>query len=125
MCTYMRSTDKTKLSTILLVSIITLVLISASSWPLSLEDAHAKTKKLTNQELQPSSPSSSSSLTPSASSCISYDSSTNLITITCASANLSEIDKQLNDVNILRKENKNDNSVLIIIMMTIILKSGC
>lgn len=71
-------------------------------------------KKTSKQELHPPAPPSSSSsvtLTPSdSSSCIGYDSSEKLITITCGSTTLSELDKQLNDGNVPCKENKNDDT---------------
>ena len=43
------------------------------------------------------------------SSCISYDATKQVITITCGSANLSDIYKQINDVNILQKEQESGN----------------
>jgi parallel beta-helix repeat protein len=47
------------------------------------------------------SSSSSSQITESTSSCITYDSSEKIITITCKSANLTDIDNQLKDPGIL------------------------
>ena len=42
-----------------------------------------------------------------AASCITYDSSTNVITVTCGSANLTDIDNQLKDASILVKQQSN------------------
>src|SRR5215213_5223801 len=64
----------------------------------------------------PSSSSSSSSEaadTPqplSSSSCITYDSSDNIIRITCNSASLTDIYNQLKDTNALNKENSAANT---------------
>jgi mannuronan 5-epimerase len=51
-----------------------------------------------------SSSSSFAQVTESTSSCITYDSSEKIITITCKSANLTDIDNQLKDPGILHKE---------------------
>jgi mannuronan 5-epimerase len=51
-----------------------------------------------------SSSSSFAQVTESTSSCIRYDSSEKIITITCKSANLTDIDNQLKDPGILHKE---------------------
>src|SRR5215210_3478591 len=42
-------------------------------------------------------------------SCIIYDPSDRLITITCGSASLTDIDNQIKDANILHKENNGDD----------------
>jgi mannuronan 5-epimerase len=57
-----------------------------------------------------SSSSSSNQIKESSSSdsCIMYDSKENTITVNCRSANLTDIDNQLNNPNILHKENYND-----------------
>ena len=51
-----------------------------------------------------SSSSSFAQVTESTSSCVTYDSSEKIITITCKSANLTDIDNQLKDPDILHKE---------------------
>ncbi|HZC49494.1 MAG TPA: hypothetical protein VE244_10585, partial [Nitrososphaeraceae archaeon] len=42
--------------------------------------------------------------------CITYDSSTKVITVTCNSASLTDIDNQLNDNTILDKEEQQSNN---------------
>jgi hypothetical protein len=51
-----------------------------------------------------SSSSSSAQVTESTSSCMLYNSAEKIITITCKSANLTDIDNQLKDPGILHKE---------------------
>ncbi len=43
-----------------------------------------------------------------AASCVTYDSSTNIISITCGSASLTDIDNQLNDDNIIAKQQQSN-----------------
>ena len=49
-------------------------------------------------------PSSSSEGTDSSSGCITYDSDTNVITITCKDVNLTDIDNEIRNPEILHKE---------------------
>ncbi|HEY6165600.1 MAG TPA: hypothetical protein VIW25_11865, partial [Nitrososphaeraceae archaeon] len=42
--------------------------------------------------------------------CINYDSTTRMITISCASANLAEVYNQLNDNNVLEKQESSSNT---------------
>jgi parallel beta-helix repeat protein len=55
------------------------------------------------------SSSSSTQVSEPPTACITYDSTENIITITCKSANLTDIDNQLKDPNILHKETTTDN----------------
>lgn len=50
------------------------------------------------------SSSSAAQVPEPSSACITYDSRENIITITCKTANLTDIDNQLRDPNILHKE---------------------
>jgi mannuronan 5-epimerase len=57
-----------------------------------------------------SSSSSSAQVTESTSSCMLYNSAEKIITITCKSANLTDIDNQLKDPGILHKETAADDT---------------
>jgi hypothetical protein len=60
-------------------------------------------------ELLPLPPLSYAQQNTDSTPCIIYDPSDRLITITCGSASLTDIDNQIKDANILHKENNGDD----------------
>jgi mannuronan 5-epimerase len=89
---------------ILLVSTLVLILVSTSAFPTSLYAKNKVKQEHGSQSPTLSSSSSSPSYTSSPSSCISYDSTARLITVSCQSAHLADVYNQVNNHNILEKQ---------------------
>jgi mannuronan 5-epimerase len=88
---------------ILLVSTLVLILVATSAFPTSFAYAKNKVKQLHGSQ-PPTLSSSSSSYTSSPSSCISYDSTARLITVSCQSAHLADVYNQVNNHEVLDKQ---------------------
>jgi hypothetical protein len=95
-----------RLLLILLVLTLVLILVATSAFPTSFVYSKNKVKQQQHGSQSPTSSSSSSpsSYTISPSSCISYDSTARLITISCQSAHFSDVYNQVNNHNILEKQ---------------------
>jgi hypothetical protein len=90
---------------VLLVSTLVLILVASSAFPTSFVYAKNKVKQQHGSQSPTSSSSSSStSYTASPSSCITYDPTARLITISCQSAHLSDVYNQVRDHTVLEKE---------------------
>jgi hypothetical protein len=97
--------SRTLLILLLLVSTLVLILVATSAFPTSFVYAKNKVKQQHGSQSQTSSSSSSSSsYTASPSSCITYDPTARLITISCQSAHLTDVYNQVNNHNILEKQ---------------------
>ena len=90
---------------LLLVSTLVLISVGTSAFPTSFVYAKNKVKQQHGAQSPTSSSSSSlSSYTASPSSCITYDSTARLITISCQSAHLSDVYNQVNNHEVLDRQ---------------------
>ena len=99
------SNSRALLILLLLVSTLVIILVASSAFPTFV---YAKNKVKQQHEAQsPTSSSSSSFLFPytaSPSSCITYDPTARLITISCQSAHLSDVYNQVNNHEVLDRQ---------------------
>ena len=92
---------------IILAAVFALSLLCGTSVHASSSTDDLSSTKATNSS-SPSSSSSSSSTTTTDSNCVTFDSEARVITITCSATDLTHVNDQLKDTDVLTRDNSFD-----------------